>query len=467
MTYTFGTVVSKEFRDTLAARYPKIFENSNRIKFFWHILFNLHAQKVKYQGGSIIYNKEPSPVHYEWLRKSLLGERDNSFNTIQFLTEFQDSIDFPLNLTGYSVKYNLCRTFDPSVPDELIEMVRAEIKIPRTKRRNPVLFIDGRVPDPRKISKARKAAHTEHYGEIQSSIITKYFSEMNPTAYNRFYEHIESLIEMVEKQDITREKKDNYLFHLEALSVSLVPQYYENNPFERVWAKGYSLQNLKREFRSEILKGGIEADLVSCHLSIAAYDWNIPGLKSLLENGINFWKHVHIEMGIPFCETTKAAFKKGTYAIIYGGSDDVILTQMRLVAELSPEIENAFLSAPIIQEIKAAADKHREIAKKNKQIELADGTILKSRRAQGAKKAIEPQNLISWRAMSIERYIIESVFVVASKYPKDFRILSLEHDGFTFVVQDKSKEQMVWNRLSKAVREKGLEKGIKIDLERK
>lgn len=466
MAYTFGTVVSREFRDTLAAKYPRVFESPNRVKFLYYILFirRLWAEETEEQFTCGVNS---TPLHHEWLRKKLLGERDNSFSTLDFLRKFQDSVDFPLNLTGYSVAENICRTFEPSLTDELINLLRAELKIPRSKKINPVLFIDGKTPDPRKLSKARKLAHTEHYGESHSSIITKYFAEMNPVVYNPYYENIDRLIELASEQEMTDRQRDNLLGGLTALSESLMPQYYEHNTYERVWAQGYSLQSIKREYRSEILKGGIEADLVSCHLSIAAYDWNIAGLKKLLESGVNFWKYVHIEMGIPFCESTKAAFKKATYAIIYGGSDAVVISQMRTVADLSPEMENAFLVTPIISEIKAAADKHRDLASRSKQIELADGTILKSRRKKGNQRAIKPHQLISWRAISIERYIIESVFEVATKYPKDFRILSLEHDGFTFVMLDKTKEQTVWNRLSKAVRNRGLEKGIKIDLERK
>lgn len=464
--YTFGTVVSKEFRDTVAAKYPKVFESHNRVKFLYYILFirKLWQDETDSQFPE---NTEPTPLYHDWLRKRLLGERDNGFPVGEFLSEFQGSIDFPLNLTDFNRTENICRTFEPSISDELLELIRAELKVPSSKKINPVMFIDGKVPNSRKISKARKAAHDEHYGEIHSSIITKYFSEIDPTAYNRYYENIDRLIELVENQEMKDKQRDNLLGGLNALQVSLVPQYKENNPYERVWAQGYSLQSIKREFRSEILKDGIEADLVSCHLSIAAYDWDIAGLKALLESRENFWKYIHKEMDIPFGEDTKAAFKKGTYAIIYGGSNETVIKQMRKAAQLSPEIENAFLAVPIILEIKAAADKHREIAEKNKWIELADGTILKSRSKKGTQRAIKPYQLISWRAISIERYIIESVFVVATKYPKDFRILSLEHDGFTFVMLNKNKEQMVWNRLSKAVREKGLTKGIKIDLERK
>jgi len=348
-------------------------------------------------------------------------------------------------------------------------MLMTELKIPIRNKTNPVYFQDGTVYTDKKQSAIRRQMHESHYQDNKpNGVILNYFKNINPIVYNSYRENVDNLIEQLVKNSESMKESTlkAHLLHLNALAESLEPYYYEKAPYERVWAEGASLQNVKREHRSEILKGCIEADLTSAHLSIAAYDWNIPSLINLLERNVNVWQYLHSELNLDFSPISKAAFKIGVYAIIYGGGLDTIEDKMH-DAGLEYDIIQAFLELPLVADLISTSECQRYIAENDKYIYLADGTKLYSRGAKLGQTAIKPYALVSWRAISIEKALIESCFEVATQYPKEFRILSLEHDGFSFVMLDKSKEKTIWNRLTKAVAAKGREFGIKISLEQK
>lgn len=451
--YNFGIVTSKKFRTGIKERYPTVFKNPDYIKFLYFTLFG-----AKSDTGT--------PIHHQYMMKKLLNKRDNSFSTGAFLEYFQEAIDFPLNVTSHNYEESKARTFDPSIPEDLHKMLVDEAKIPRSKKEEPVYFLDGTTFNPRKQSKKVIEMVSKHYSEEEpKSIITDYFRDVNPVAYNGYYANIDDLIEKLnlrEDPEMSDKAYHNHLFHLNSLSASLVPHYFENNTYERVWAEGMSLQNLKSEYRSSILKGCIEADLVSCHVVIAAYDWNIPMLKELLENGDNVWKYLHKQMEMDFSPVTKADFKTGVYAIIYGGGEKTVREGLE---HLSEEEIDRFLKLPLIQEFMTVAKLKRDEATANKGIRLIDGTWLSSRKKTKELKALKPYQLVSWRAISIERYIIESVFEVALENKNCFRILSLEHDGFTFSVLDESKKDRILSKLSEVVVERGKSIGIPMSLE--
>ena len=466
MPRSLGTVVQKEFRDALREIYPKVFENPQRISFLRHTLF---LQDEYADSDSGFERTNGKNLYHEKIKRYVLRTRDRGFPVMKFITEFQDFIDFPLNVTDYSIKDGLAREFSPELPKHIEQMLIAELKIPVREKINPVYFQDGTVYSETKQSKIRRDMHAEHYRDNKpTGVILNYFKDINPVAYNPYRENVDNLIKQVSRdaEHMPTDKVKAHLLHLNSLAESLEPYYFENNPYERVWTEGVSLQNIKREHRKDILKGCIEADLTSAHLSIAAYDWNIPSLKNLLEQDINIWKHIHKELDIEFSPETKAGFKIGVYAIIYGGGESTIREKMG-EESIESEIIEKFLKVPIILDLMEAGKIERDKATKQKWVYLANGDKLYSRKANGNQKAIKPYALVSWRAISIERYLIESCFEVATKYPKDFRILSLEHDGFTFAMLDKSKEKTVWNRLAKAVAERGKELGIRISLEQK
>ena len=452
--YNFGIVTSKKFRTEFKDRYPVVFKNPDYIKFLYFILFGARSE-------------EGRVIHHQYIMKKVLNKRDNTFSTGAFLENFQEAIDFPLNVTAHSYEEGKARTFDPSFPEDLEQRLLAEVKTPRSKKEEPVYFLDGTTFAPRKQSKKVVEMVSKHYSEEEpKSIITNYFKDINPVAYNPYYGNIDDLIEKLNRREdeMSDEAYHNHLFHLNELSASLVPQYFENNTYERVWAQGMSLQNLKSEYRSSILKGCVEADLVSCHVVIAAYDWNIPSLKELLENGVNIWKYLHKQMDIDFSPATKKDFKTGVYAIIYGGGEKKVREGLE---HFSEEQKGRFLRLPVIQDFMNVARLKRDEATAQKGIRLIDGTWLSSRKATKELRAIKPYQLVSWRAISIERYIIESVFEVANQNKNCFRILSLEHDGFTFSVLDGGKKNRILSKLSNAVAERGKSIGIPMSLELK
>jgi hypothetical protein len=437
--YNFGIVTSKKFRTEVKDRYPVVFKNPDYIKFLYFVLF-----KSRSETGTII--------HHQYIMKKVLNKRDNTFSTGAFLEHFQEAIDFPLNVTAPSYEEGKARTFNPSIPEDLEQLLLAEVKTPRRKREEPVYFLDGTTFTPRKQSKKVVEVVSKHYSEEEpKSIITSYFKDINPVAYNPYYGNVDDLIEKLNRREDEMSDK-----------TYRSPQYFENNTFERVWAQGMSLQNLKSEYRSSILKGCIEADLASCHVVICAYDWNMPMLKELLENGVNIWKYLHKQMNMDFSPITKADFKTGLYAIIYGGGDKAVKAGMEYISE---EDKTRFLQLPIIQEFIKFGKEKRGEATTNKGIKLADGTWLSSRRATKELRAIKPYQLVSWRAISIERYIIESVFEVATQNKNSFRILSLEHDGFTFTLLGDTKREGVLTKLANAVAERGRKIGIPMALE--
>jgi len=113
MPRSLGTVVSKDFRDKLEDMYPKAFETPHKIAFFRHVLY---LQDKCVDTSKEFISVSNRTLFHKVIKERVLDIRDNGFSVMNFVTEFQDCIDFPLNVTEYSITKRLAREFNPELP---------------------------------------------------------------------------------------------------------------------------------------------------------------------------------------------------------------------------------------------------------------------------------------------------------------------------------------------------------------
>ena len=445
--YYQSNTVSGKFRSFIQTQYPEAFKNAEYQTFLYWIMF---------QDLRSFTNPDRRDIYYKFVQ-NMLGENNNSFSVGRFLEFFEKDTGIILQTSDYKAKEK-SRTVAPILNLEVLEAVSKEIATPARKKINRVYFVRGEKYTPRKQAARITEEHVRHYKK-ESSIIINYFANINPISYNPFYKNIDCLIEEVAANEgLTKGEKTNYLMALNALNDNLSPKYYQSTEYKRVFGQGYSLQNLKKDLRKDILKGTLEADLSSAQLTLFSYLFRVEEIKTLLKSGVNVWRHIHKELDISFSELTKACIKDAVYAATYGGGDKTIIKEL---IHLTDEQKDAFLNLEIIVALRTSQKQQLKI--------ISDNKGAKSARDVWIPKINNPQSVLAQVMQSYELLIIEEVYKVATLYPLDFRILSHEHDGISFIIlKDKDgRKELVVKRLERAVELKGLEIGVPITLELK
>ncbi|GBF07246.1 hypothetical protein DAERI_130076 [Deinococcus aerius] len=437
-----ATVIQKQMREHILDLYPGLGLDPDYMKFFHWMYF-----------GTVQLPEERRVIYYEYICR-LLGKTSSNFSVFKFLERFQEDVYVELDVAEYK-KGEKARTILPPQDGFLINLILEELCVPIENKRSPVYFTDGRPFLPARHYKMLEGEYKDYYGAMQrGSIIHDYFSNHRSSYYKKYIHQIPPIILSINNGDILGDKQIQALLSLDSLSTNILPFYRTTDSYKRIFAEGFSFQNIKREYRRRILYDTIEVDLSSAQLSIAAHLWKVKPLLDLLHSPESIWKALHHSLAKEFSETTKAQMKTAVYAVTFGGGENTILESLE---SFSTKEKEEFLKLPPIHALRRAQT--REL----KKISNAGGAMS----AQGIwiPRTNAPQSVLVKAMQSYERLLIEEVYKVALDSHRDVRILSHEHDGVSLKVLKSDRVRSTLKRMQKAVRLKAKELKVEVALE--
>ena len=441
-------IVTPDLREVLAIHHPAIFNMPAYAHLAQHLLFGRHGTGEEEKGYVVT-----SSTMFDVI---LDGTGWKRYGKQLFMDRFQSETGVILNVREHEYTKGLARTIQAKFHPEVVAAFEQEL---RTKSREDLVFFDtGRKVNADNRLVAFRAAEESQRGTVEAdrpnTVILRYFLDsVSTNAYAKFRKNLDTAITFAEMTETDPRRLKAILANLHRLRDTLKPIYEQKPTTNRVFADGYSLQSLPKFYRDLLMPGSIEADLKSCHLVIAAFDWQVQPLIKVLESGRSIWAYLTDAVGVEPTPEAKACLKSAIYAVLYGGGRE------RILSYLPSHQHRPFLADPVVRALLKARKDQMSAIKAAGGLETVGGVWLP---LEGNGQA---HKLLVRRAQDIETYVIAACYEVAERHPKDFRILSAEHDGFRYEVLDKRREEKVQSYLLNAIRRRSAELNLPMLLE--
>jgi hypothetical protein len=206
----------------------------------------------------------------------------------------------------------------------------------------------------------------------------------------------------------------------------------------RLFSQNNGWSFLWRDLTAYIMQDYVTVDLKAAHLAIAARDWNIPTLLSIMKDHTkNVWDELKRETGID----DKNLVKGLTYAVVYGGGEgELIRTIRKHNRDLDcSTLRKQFNQSSIVRSLKVGAQVAQIRVKERGGINDAFGAWHPLSEDRDAK------SLLALRSQSFEMAILLPALDVVRDRDSNVRIVLWMHDGCT-----------IWGRV-----EKQLERDVK------
>ncbi|WP_221088243.1 hypothetical protein [Deinococcus aquaedulcis] len=439
--------VTPDLREVIAAHHPEVFDMPAYTHLAQHLLFGRPGTGEE-EKGHIVTSTEMFNVILE-------GTGWKRYSKLQFLDRFEQATGIGIHVREHRYVDGMARAIHADFHPEVIAMFKQEL---RARGRDDRVFFDTgvKVTDHNRLlafRHAETAQRDEFEADRLNAAILRYFQEQISTnAYAKFRQNLDNAIAFATLTEMDPHRQRAVLTNLHRLRDTLKPIYEQKSSTNRVFAQGYSLQSLPKHYRDILMPGTIEADLKSCHLVIAAFDWHVQPLIKVLEGGQSIWTYLAEAVGTEPTPEAKAGLKSAIYAVLYGGG------RKRILSPLPPNQHQAFLRDPVVKALLKAREKQMRCI-------MEAGGLLTVRGEWVPLGQGKPRELLVRRAQDIETYVIAVCYEVAERHPKDFRILSAEHDGFRYELLDKRREDKVQAYLLKAVQRRSAELHLPMMLE--
>jgi len=282
---------------------------------------------------------------------------------------------------------------------------------------------------------------------------------------------------------------------LETIKERPIPVYVPTKKSDRLFTRGASMQNLKKNVRKALTQGWFEFDLSSAQLAIIAYQWKIPEVSQFLANGGSLWRELltHLNVSDAHYEDVKSIVKDFVYGLIFGMGETRIVTE--LTEYLLPyNVENAgnkFLSHPIISLVLEARRRRVNQLLKNgfyayqEEKEVDPKERAEVLRALNAGELTEQDyncwlstkmtlktvdvtkhnvlSVLAQQAQRLEQVLIYPAFQLLDQ-TSDFSIVLYQFDGFSVSFNNNAKKEYWINRIVNAVNETAANIGINTSL---
>ncbi len=285
-----------------------------------------------------------------------------------------------------------------------------------------------------------------------------YMNSLPINGFTRIAQNIQSARDEVAKIKNPHVRRQQTLI-LDAIEESPKPVYKPTANTDRLFGYGANITNLKKNVRKVLTAGWIEADLENAQLAIISKIWNIPELKSYLEQGKSLRKDLTSYLHLDSIkdedrkDEIKGLIKDRIYGLVFGTSQDRILNGKE--SENDPGftkdmerfgITNAgqkFLDHPLVKLILKARGQYQ------KQV-LHAGYLLD---AFGKVHSVNRKNLLSKiarQAQSWEMAIIYSIYELTNETDA-FTIQCYQFDGVSLKFHDEERKQYWIDRIKDAV----------------
>ena len=239
------------------------------------------------------------------------------------------------------------------------------------------------------------------------------------------------------------------------------PSQREHSKTPRLFGTGLTFLN--KEIRHALFPHWIDLDLKNCQLAIVAALFNVESAQKLIESGESVWTHLMTQLEIPEAQqaTAKKYIKIALYSLIYG--KPVGLACMELYGALGFKPKISFARVALVEDVAKAISAAKESIKAKGGMQGAFGWM-----------ELNKTDIESFLACCMQTYelaIISAVYEVANQ-EKTFRnapfdILLHQHDGVSILPRPGVRQNVVIDRLQRAVAAKaalfGISAKIQID----
>ena len=405
---------------------------------------------------------EPQPLTHEFLAVQYdapAQAEGTRFASGRVLEDFQCLTGIQLNLTQHNHAQGLARTVRPDFPDEVSRAVAHEVCLTLEEIKaqgGRVDFVTGQPYAQRRAQAETAALHaqakaTHNYSRTAGPIL-EYMNSLSPRVYAPVQDNADNLISKVRDWNLPDNQRLLLLAALNEIRDDAQPVLFQTDTCERVFEAGYGLQNVPRPIRRQLLHGCLEADLESAHLRLAAHLWDLPTVRQILEAGVPIWGVLANQVGVELTPEVKAGLKKALYATLNGAGKPKIRDELRVA--LTPRQSTTFLNCPTTMQLLTARDAHIQRIVSQGGVGLPDGGWMGLENQRNAFK------LISQQLMAYEQALVGACYSWVAQHRHAARILSPEHDGFSFEIRDPRMKDYVINGLQNVVKQRAEALGV-------
>ncbi|GMA16126.1 hypothetical protein E5F05_08755 [Deinococcus metallilatus] len=440
-------IVTPDLREVIAIYHSEVFGTPAFTHLAQHLLFGRPGTGEE-EKGHVVTSTEMFDV-------ILAGTGWKKYSKVKFLDRFQQATGIGLKVREHEYVKGLARAIQAEFHPEVVAVFEQELRA--RGRKDRVFFDTGSKVTPDNRLLAFRQAEAAQRGEFQADrlnapILRYFLDEVSTNAYAKFRKNLDIAIALAELTETDPHRQRAVLTNLHRLRDTLKPIYEQKPGTNRVFAQGYSLQSLPKHYRDLLMPGSVEADLKSCHLVIAAFDWQVQPLIKVLERGQSIWTYLADAVGTDSTPEAKAGLKSAIYAVLYGGGRD------RIKSYLPADQHRAFLHDPVVKALLDAREAQMRCIKEAGGLLTVGGELI----PLGER---HPRELLVRRAQDIETHIIAVCYEVAERHTKDFRIVSAEHDGFRYDLLDKRRGDKVQAYLLEAVQKRSAELNLPMTME--
>lgn len=404
------------------------------------------------------------------------GQWDENYSAISYLEDYRSNVAPNITWSSWTEGKSR-RILDLGWDNEYMALVAQE-RLGAFDNTGKVWFMSGKVVNKITVKKVRDTMQTlavetskANNKNADMAMITEYMNE--GVATNVFTKTIErnmpdaklAAVDMVRSLDKNARAKEMKVFD-HTISILRALETYPKDYYapvsggtSRLFALTSGLQNLPRRIRKVLTKGWIEADLVAAQTAINASVWKVESVDTFLANDGNVWRTLITDLGLPYSDGVKLAVKKAFYRLQFGGQLSTVKGEFtKRMNDLDiPASAEAFVSHWIVRDMYEGRERFK-------------ASIVENNGARGyygewfSLDQHKVNTILSHVATSYEMALIAPIFELANK-TDDFIITLYQFDGVSIHVMQKSRQQQVLARISKAVADKAKALGIHTKLE--
>ena len=316
-----------------------------------------------------------------------------------------------------------------------------------------VYFVDGRKYNPKiqrdyyKMLQAEANELIDGLGCTDGLALTErqrighYLNNLPINRFSKVKEHLPEAMEFAQQmpgstkhgKDNTEEVRRHNLNILTAIADQPQPFYQPSHAGKtvRLFTLNQSLLALSKDVRKILTKDWHEADLRSSQLAIVAKQWDIPYIKEFLKSERSVWRYFCDVLHIEYSDSHKALLKTALYSMIFGMKVHSVSYHLDKGLK-SRNVGKKFIECELIQELTKAREKKIQQVLNDEGCQSCYGWLDLNK----FDELDSVNSLLSQCAQATEMSIIYPAFELAF-YDPHFHILLFQHDGFSFVIDDK------------------------------
>lgn len=321
---------------------------------------------------------------------------------------------------------------------------------------------------------AQAQTYRSKYPETQGVI--NYLNALPPhQAGNAFRKHGEQAIDRANQMRVEGRRTQDLVFLRYMLTQP--KQFYrasKANRSRRLFPAHIGYGMLSKEIAGILGQDWYEFDLRSSQLASFATLAHVEPVTAFLQTGGSIWEEFYAYLGVD--QHIKPALKDGSYALVYGASEQTICDEIEGHACFNEEpiddLGTQLLAHPLMIAMRVGRDEQLAKIWANRGaydcygswIPMPIDPVQSKQRNKARRKAPNPRSVLATLAQAMEFHLLAPVFELAQR-TQDFSIPHFAHDGFCLHFTDHRRAQSTIRRLTEAVHQQAEQLGVYTVLE--